>query len=250
MKQIMIFSLIALMGYSFTTKAQTGYLCKTYEEYVKATNETDLSKYFTYERESKIFYMLANDKKHLYVRSLIADETLQKKILAFGNTVWIDINGGKKKKQGIQFPVIDSKKRPQPPKPGQKDDFASKKYEIIKNLTTAKLVGFSGENSETMIDINSGGQYEIKIYFDKQGNLVQEFKIPLLKLSPEFSPFNNPEFSLGFTTGFLNTSQMQPPPGGNNQQGHPSGGAAPSKEMEELTVQTKLWITKIKLNNK
>lgn len=246
-KQIITLSLILFFGVLSSLKAQNGVTCKTYSEYVKAATEKDLSMYYSYDIRNKIYYVLANDSNYLYVRILITDDILQKKIIVFGNTFWIDITNGKNRKLGIQFPIVDSNNPPQPPKKG-KDDFSLIKYELLRNYTKAKLIGFSDKQKDSTILINTNSGFKFRLYFDENRYLIQEYRIPLKEIYPNFKSTQKLIFSIGIITGFLKNAQMQPPQGGGDRQGPPPGDSAPTKEMEEMAVQSKMWILNIKFN--
>lgn len=243
MKNLIILTFLLIFGATYSLKAQTN--CKTYDDFVNADTENGLAKSFIYDQKSKFYYLLANDNNSLYIKAVIADELLQKKIVAFGNTIWIDKNGKRKRKTGIQFPLIDNKNAPQPPRQG-KDDFGIKKFQLIQQFEKAKLIGFSGDNK--IVDIKDAGSYTIQIHFNTKGFLVLEFAIPLSGIAPDYTPLNQKPLSVGFITGFMNTSRIQNTSFGNfDDQQSPQPNEAPNREMEEMATPTILWITNIEL---
>lgn len=239
----MLSFLIMLISLGNITLAQEPIKSHSYQDYLKANTEQDLVGVFEYDKKSKLFYYLANDSENIYFKIVANDVTVQKKILAFGNNLWINAEGGKRQRTGILFPFFEKDQRPAPPKRGQ-DEFGTKKFDIVKKLDQAILKGFNGEKGEKVVRLIEMTPFELKIYFDAQGKLVQEYKIPFNSISAEPGVINSGKMSLGIVTGFLNTSQMQPPSGSGGQQGPPPGGGN-DREMQEMGSPSSVWIRNI-----
>lgn len=238
---------VFFLGITNTLFAQKEFECQSMEVFLNEYSEADWNSGLLYDSKSKFFYQLANNEEYLYVHLVIKDETVQKKILAFGFTIHIDTTGKKKENTGIQFPFPDKAiQPPRKPKNG-KDDFYIKKYEIIQEFTSAKLTGFEGKKSEKIINIHEADGVDIKMEFNNSGYLLYKLTVPLKMISPSFNPANNPVFSVCFETGYLNTSQMSPPPGGGSRQGPPPSQG--QNNMQEMMNPSILWIRKIRFNS-
>lgn len=226
--------------------AQEPVICKTEYELRRSDTNNDLDKTFYYDSKSMFYYQVANDSNFLFVTTVVKDEILQKKILAFGNTLWINIDGEKKKTKGIQFPVYSTQNKMGPPSRNSQDDFNLRKFDIAARFSNSVFVGFTGSNSIENATLDSPGQFKLKLYFNSNGYLVTEYVVLLKLIDPKFNPNINKVFSIGLITGNLIQSQMQPPPsGGNREQAPPDD--APDKEIFEMTIPTKLWINNLKL---
>src|ERR1035437_7329912 len=57
-----------------------------------------------YDTKNKLWFNVSNDGNNLYIMFKTEDETLKRKILRLGLTVWIDPTDHKKEKFGIHYP--------------------------------------------------------------------------------------------------------------------------------------------------
>jgi hypothetical protein len=248
MKKAMILSILFYACILSTSDAQkNAQYCNNLSAYNQADAGADFQKFFSFYRKSKLYYLLANDQDWLYVKIIAADEPSQKKILAFGATLWIDETGGSKQKLGIEFPFIEHDQKQKPPRKGR-NDFEVEKFNMLQKLTFAQLVGFSGKKSETLAPLELADSHRLSISIDQTGKLIQEFKLSLKKFYPKFDSSADQELSIGFVTGNLDKSQMPAPPSGQG------GGASrppqdiDMQEIQEMSYPAKLWIKKIHLN--
>lgn len=238
---------VFFLGITQALFAQKDFRCLSVESFLNEYSEENWSTGLLYDKKSEFYYQLANNEEYLYAHLVITDETIQKKILAFGFTTWIDTTGKKKESLGIHFPCPDKQKQPPGRAERERDDFYIKKYEIIQEFSSARLTGFEGKKSEKTISTHEANGIDTKMDFNNNGHLIYKLTVPLKMISPSFNPVNDPVFSVCFETGYLQSSQMPQPPPGGDRQGPPQSQG--QNDMQEMMNPTKLWIRNIHLNS-
>ncbi|MGM0532195.1 MAG: hypothetical protein ACQER7_12690 [Bacteroidota bacterium] len=218
----------------------------------------------TYDRSSKLHYAVTHDKDNIYVGLMVKDDIVQRKILMFGLTLWIDTTGGKKQMKGVRYP-IPSKERekdesrnlsdrdlPERTRQAMPDDNTGR---IIKPALMDKmtLIGFDDFEKETVSVAEQTG-INARIQRQELIGLTYELKIPIDMLYAD-ETLHDKDLSLGIITGHLDSpdrgSDLRSPggmnPGGGMSPGRGRGGQRDRRErepgnLEELQETTKLWL--------
>ncbi len=213
-------------------------------------------------------YGVSNDKENLYIRINIIDQSIQKKVMLAGLTVWIDTTGKKQENMGITCPIKKAL-----PKINRK----SQKQPNWKNaqLLEIDFLGFKEYGEIYFINKNP---YEVEVSIDQDEfkSLYYEMKIPLKSIYDSYSNLSFKTLSIGLETGALDipapenrSAGMNNQPtgmsrggkgGGGGRGGGGSGGRASggkgggssgrtpdSSSINSITSPTKIWIKKIKL---
>jgi hypothetical protein len=101
------------------------------------------------DQDGKFLYNIANDAENLYWRIKISDDLTQQKVGLYGLFVKFDINGKKRGKLGIKYPVgkdaIELKKEPEP----LPQDLASRtlaKKLLLTDVDVLELLGLSKQS--------------------------------------------------------------------------------------------------------
>ena len=210
-------------------------------------------------------YGISNDNENLYIRININDQSIQKKLILAGLTVWVDTTGKKKKNMGIICPT--QKALPKMNKSGMKQ-MQSQQMWKKDQLLEIEFLGFKEYRESYFVSQNPYG-VEVSIDQDEFKSLYYEMKIPFKSIYSDYSDIKLKTLSLGFETGAL---KMSTP--GNNQtgmsnqpnsksgggkgggrsggmqgggKGGKSGATQNSNAFSELTTPTSFWIKKINL---
>ena len=96
--------------------------------------------------KSKFLYNISNDSINLYIRLKIADLAAQQKIAVFGLTVYLNLEGAKRGKLGLHFPIektLDEVKKDKAGEGGQEKTWAEMKKELIRDADMLELIGLS-----------------------------------------------------------------------------------------------------------
>lgn len=158
----------------------------------------------------KIFsYNVCADDDNLYVRVKTRDFYAKRKIVAFGFTLWIDVNGKKKKNLGLRFPIGGTEAEERLVKIrdqgtpgnslGERADYQKVVDQImIKDLEIMELIGLADDPiTSTRSGITNG--IKVAIGMDTGGAYVYEALIPFksYRLSREALS----KIGVGFETG-------------------------------------------------
>lgn len=224
----------------------------------------------TLDKSSKLCYTVGHDDHNVYVALKVGDPLVQKKIMLFGLTLWIDTTGGKQKMKGVRFPIsLDSQGNDEiadnvrsnlPPR--TQLALPESRRRILKPaiLDQMMLLGFHNKEQQ-LVSVGAESGIEVIIKRQKPAGIIYEAQLPYKMLYTE--PSEEISLSLGFITGHLELPEevdglrspgMNPgggryPGGGrmNGQQGAPSDKSA---DLEELQKSTKLWLKDISLLTK
>lgn len=214
--------------------------------------------------KSGISHGISNDQENLYIRLNITDQTIQRKILMAGLTLWIDTTGKKKENIGIISPIQKA--------PSRMDRSAMKGMNtppaFDKNqLLEAEFIGFSESIQSYYIDSNPYG-LQVSIDVDEFKSMYYEMLVPLATIYSEYDDLSSKSLSIGFETGTIempNREQMSAQMGGSRPSGMGGGrpgmgggmsGGAPGgmsgnrsdqSSMQQLTSPTKFWIKNVQL---
>lgn len=215
-----------------------------------------------YDGSSELHYSVKHDKENLYVGLMVKDDMVQRKILMFGLTLWVDTTGGKEQMRGIRYPIPSEKRKEVQRNPATESDLPERARRAIPNDTRTvigpalmdkmTLLGFNDIEEET-VSIAENTGIEVRIQRQKTIGLTYEAKIPADRLYADGSLIGK-ELSLGIITGSLELPDRSSgllSPGG---MGPGGGGMYPGRggqmgrnpgvggNLEELQKSTKLWL--------
>jgi hypothetical protein len=203
------------------------YTCKWHSdkyEYIEGISNLE----YLYDSEQKVFSMISNDDENLYINLKFVDNAMQRKILEFGLTIWIDPAGKRKKKLELKYPLEKMMDRPENPgneKRGMGDDgFGNKMEELINLSDEIEIIGFDG--SEEIQSVYAGNEEGIRglLINNQDDELVYQLCIPIneLKLS---EPVNEASISILMESGYMEMqNSFESGSGGGPGGGGPGGG--------------------------
>ncbi len=225
----------------------------------------DLKEQMDFHERSGFYYAFEYDSNNLYISLATSDNTLQRKMLLFGFTVWVDRTGGKNEQQGFKFPVgvrmpSDSRERGIPVySMGYRGGSAE---EMLAWAEEIDLIGIYGSSTRRVKMRDSQVRVKAEIVDDI---LIYQALIPYGILKFGYNPIENKlPISIGLETGYLESPaagrRPQPydgrRPGGGVMQpgrmpgGQYPGGMMPSRGMMDqrppdigaMSRPTRLWI--------
>jgi hypothetical protein len=130
--------------------------------------------------DGKFLFNVCNDANHLFIRIKISDDLTQRKIALFGLYVKLDVNGKKKGKLGLKYPVgkdANELKQEQPPFPQDAAGRAMAKKQLLTEVEVLELLGLAKENIvSSRLGLMNG--IEVLIVANDEGHYVYEAKIP------------------------------------------------------------------------
>jgi hypothetical protein len=144
--------------------------------------EINLVDDYQYDRESKLFYRITNDRNNLYIHLNAMDESTQAKLLMFGFTVWVDSTANNKKLLGIRYPLSRNGRKTNPATGhSHSGDFRITNQENrtspINQLNEIELIGFEGKKSTSLLFAQNEKDIRGDIAFGENG--VLEYKLTL-----------------------------------------------------------------------
>jgi len=190
---------ILLISY-FNLCGQTGKSYSSRWHPVKNEKNPGDSDEYTFNKKSKLYYILSNDLTKIYITLKVDDEVVIRKILHEGLAVWIDMDNKQEKSMGIRFPVgsenIESRTI---------HDFSQKSLDAEKDINeainlanTIELIGFRNELYKRFPADNSDS-FAGTIKIDKNGVLHYRLILPVEKIPVRNS--RNRTGALPFTIG-------------------------------------------------
>jgi hypothetical protein len=221
---------------------------------------------FTYDTPSRIYYSFLSDNKNVYIKLKIQDPLIQRKILSFGLTIWVDTTNRKKEKMGIHFPKGREKEEgnrggfrpditPTQPKKDIPADKGGKEW-FFPEIDIIELIGFNPyRESEVMLLRDS--KIKPMLRMDSLKTLYYYCELPLVYLFKAKSANESRIVSIGLVTGKLEMPQGNYPAGGGDMGGRmmhwtreqkPGNTADMEKrqrEMDELGRETRMWLKNI-----
>jgi hypothetical protein len=275
-KCIFIAALLILTTGAVAQKIEV-YQCK-WNYGMSTGDEKELIDRLQIEEKSQFQFSFTNDQVNFYIDIVQADKAAVQKIMRFGLTTWINIDGKHKKSLGVRFPVAPEGNSD----PGFKKDKGGDRKEMMLAMMERKnqemvLVGFDGKGSEKSIDPRKDHSFCGKVEMLDSGRLHVYIAVPLKILGREDpSTFTYP-LSIGFETGYLDLTRSGTASASGGQQssgggghgggggmygGNPGGGPPPSggasgststesgqqqPDLNELASPSKLWINRITL---
>ncbi len=223
-----------------------------------------------YARSSNLYYSVNHDEENLYVGLMVKDDMVQRKILMFGLTLWVDTTGGKGQMRGVRYPIPSEKRREvERSSAGESDLPERARRAIPKDSRTVigpavmdkiTLLGFNDIEEET-VSIAENTGIEVRMQRQKMIGLTYEAKIPADMIYAD-DVLRGKDLSLGIITGHLelpdrNSGLLSPggmgPGGGGGMypgRGGQRGGMDRGRgNMEELRKSTKLWLKGIEFED-
>jgi hypothetical protein len=193
------------------------------------------------DQDGKFLYNVGNDNGNLYFRIKISDDLTQQKIALFGLNLRLDVNGKKKGKIGLKYPVgRDARQLKKEPEPFPQD-LAGRvlaKKQILDEVEVLELIGLAKENVvSSRLGLMNG--IEVLIVAAEDGSYLYEAKIPYkaFKIKKE-------EISvLGVTieTGKPNLARNGAAAGGSGQS-PTSFGQSSYGQYSPLMIQAYMWV--------
>jgi hypothetical protein len=149
-----------------------------------------------YVPEEKMGYAVSNNGTNLYIRLSVKDPQEQQKILQGGMTIWVNRTGDKSNETavGIGFPLDNSKDRDRQIMEQARPDQYKDKPVSLDDMNTYSLYGFT-ESSPASYDYGQANPegIEVKMDYNKAGNMIYEALIPLKAIFPK----NDPHYYFG-----------------------------------------------------
>lgn len=218
MKVIKAWSLIVLIFGATAAIAQKEREAYQPEEAIVIDGKTDEWKTdWLLDQDGKFLYNIANDADHLYWRIKISDDLTQMKVALYGLFVKFDLNGKKRGKLGIKYPVgkdpHELKKEPEPLPQDLPSRIAAKK-QLLTEVDVLELLGLTKESIvSSRLGLMNG--IEVLMTITEDGTYVYEAKIPF----KAFKIKKEDESVIGFTveTGKMELSRNGPATPNNGQ---------------------------------
>lgn len=248
--------------------------CNTYESLFQNPplnidgSSSDWTTTLDSKNDNSFSYGISNDNENLYIRINVNDQSIQKKIMLAGLTVWIDTTAKKKENRGITCPIqkIPLSKRDR----NSMGKIQNTPKWNNNQILDAEFIGFN-KSMETFYISNNPYGLEVSIDQDEFKSLYYEMKIPFKSIYSDYSNIALKTLSIGIETGALEMPSQENRPvemssrpsamtGGRGGGGGRSGGMSNkgttggrgrempnSSSMTDLTKPTKIWIKNIKL---
>jgi hypothetical protein len=219
----------------------------------------------THNERTGFAYAFEYDNNNMYIYMTTSDQDLQRKIVYFGLTVWIDRTGGNNKVQGFRFPLNANMPVTirQEGSPGSRNTLSGPGLNsILSRADEIELIGIYGSSVRKVRKRDSRIRVNTEI---TDSILIYQAVIPYEVLEFGFNPLDgNETISIGFETGHFeapSAGRSQIPYDGGRQtggMGYPGGrqmpGQYPGRMPERdqmaqrnsvfgnLTKPTRLWI--------
>ena len=250
---------IMIMGCSNTVRN----LSSSYQQEGMAVDSSlnEWGDQLNYDKRSELFYGVSHDDQHLYVALQAKDPMVQRKIMAFGLTLWLDTTARKQKQKGIRYPIPKKENLPIPETEQEKDlplrarqarPKDSRRFLRTTDREHMLLLDFEGKKRQ---QVNVSNSQDIRISLGAQSStgLIYEARIPFSRIFD--APFKGTqELSIGFVTGSLDTpdrSAGMGSPGGMIPYGGSRGGGrlgGASNGFGQLGESTELWLKRVEVS--
>lgn len=154
-----------------------------------------------FDSNAKIEYTFSNDNQNVYACMKVANERVQRKIIAGGMEIWIDTTGKGKKQVGVSFPLPNPEVGGGEPSSETQDlrlDHAALKRKFFNEPKELLLTGFkSPQGGITSLEIKNG--ITLSINWDSTNTMIYEAIIPFKTFYKEMlSPADSAKI-FGFT---------------------------------------------------
>ncbi|MDA3890783.1 MAG: hypothetical protein PF517_03870 [Salinivirgaceae bacterium] len=260
--------IILWVAFSINSFAQSAIIAKWQkDEYQQSSNIPRLD--YWYNNEEKMLYLVTNDNENLYIHFKALEKASQGKILNFGFTVWVDINGKNKKHKGIKFPI--GKKEETPPSQNhenQRNGLNKQDDLLLNNDLEIELIGFSETDESEFIQAKNKGDIKGQLSFNEYNELQYMLTIPFNRIG--IKNINDKIISLNMESGSpgINNPESRSADGvhgiggngvqgnGGGRQGGMQGGGGQShmkqqgmEDRQSVRMPIKIKIKKIQLLN-
>lgn len=250
---------ITVIGFLLSScSPKTQYINTWYKQDTVKIEESSPVEGMFYDNKSGLLYKISNDNEFLTADLQINNEAVQKKILLFGLTMWIDTTGKMKKNIGVKFPVRSSglnKSSGEKMKEFQ-GNFKQRKKMIADNSYEIAIIGQKGTDDVVIVDKRYKKGIKANITFDSYGMMHYQLKIPYNRINLLFNGLIQGNPSMGFETGHAEMNQSSGRAGGMKPGGGKHGGMKPddgtprtNPDMQALMQATTFWIKNIKFAN-
>lgn len=222
----------------------------------------DWGERLTLDPKSRLFYGVRHDTENLYLALRTRDPVVQRKIMAFGLTVWIDTSAQRVKDLGIRYPVPKKENLPPPETQADKElplrarrakpEFSSR---FLRTTDRQHLLLFNFDGKKRrMLDVDESREIRVGVEAESESGVSYELGVPLGKLFDQ--PLKGSKaLTVGFVTGSLDESDDGGSsfggggmiPYGGNRGGRSMGGGQSSK-LEEFNKSTELWLKGVTIN--
>src|SRR5882724_916977 len=157
-----------------------------------------------YAAKERLAWSLSNDRENIYVLLTVKDPREQQKIIEGGMTVWINTQAEKSDNGalGIGFPTDSRKSRDRSLMAAARPDLYKDKPASLDDLTDYSLFGFDKDEPIATFPYGQSNKegIEVRIDFNKTGELIYEALIPLRAVFPSNSSgiFAHRSIAIGF----------------------------------------------------
>jgi hypothetical protein len=188
--------------------------------------------------DGKFLFNVGNDVNNLYIRIKISDDLTQQKIGLFGLYVKLDINGKKKGKLGLKYPVgkdANELKNEQLPMPQDLAGRIAAKQQLLSDVEVLELIGLAKENIvSSRLGLMNG--IEVLIVANSDGHYVYEAKIPFKAFRIDKAKV--PVLGITFETGKMTPPKTSTPAAG----GQAGGGFQNQGQYNPMMTPTYMWV--------
>jgi hypothetical protein len=215
-----------------TQEVPSGWLTEPIQVDGKMTEWSDIPT--TYFEDQGIVLGIGNDDKNLFIHFRFKNDTWAQAIRMTGLTLWMDVNGKKNKKVGLQFYEGPSPKEPMAARGDEKFDDSSQEQRPEfpdRGKPPEKKFVFFDSSYYVEADIPFGGSKGPAAGYDtSKGFYSYEFSIPLKESGVQFYGLGvqpGQTISLGAEWGDMGMDRGGRgggPPGGGGMGGGPPGG--------------------------
>lgn len=232
----LFFSLVLLSVFSGEIMAQKVAVYQSkWHPGMEVNDEEGLINRMQYDDKSKIMFLVTNNEDLMYVDFMSSDQAVIQKVMRYGLTTWVNVDGKTKKTLGIEFPRS-------PEETGEpvfrKEKGGDRKAMMMAMMESKnkemELIGFEGKGTRTIIDPRVDPLFEGNIQMKEGGKIHVRLEIPMAKLGRGRETGNFSPVSLGFETGYMDVTGQGSAGGGSMQGGggyHGGGGMGPGGGM-------------------
>ncbi|NOS57366.1 MAG: hypothetical protein HOP37_14070 [Cyclobacteriaceae bacterium] len=224
MKNFLFSSLLLLSIVSFGQKGPR----ESYQPTVPIVIDADPNEWSTewlLDQDGKFLYNVGNDESNLYFRVKVTDDITQQKIAFFGLILKLDVNGKKKGRVGLKYPVAkDPKqlKKEQEPWPQDPTERIAAKKRILDEVEILELIGLAKDNIvSSRLGLMNG--IEVLITVAADGAYLYEAKIPFKAF--RIDKASVPILGVSFETGKFDLGRNPPAAPAGGQAGRNFGGS-------------------------
>ena len=229
-------------------------------------NPADWGDSLAFDKDSKVHYRISNDEEYLYFLLSTGEPDIIRKIRMTGFTLWIDPDGKKKQRYGINYPMrrMDGVKRGsenRTPDGGLSPEI--RKVLGVKDIM--KLTGFEEKGEIVITGLENSEGIKVKTSFSNLPWFFYEVGIPLQLIVGSLENFlqdSNNMISVGFETGIeqipmnrggrpgMSQGRGGGRPGGSigGRDGMPQKGQRPGGRPDNVLQHVEFWLPKIRLS--